>query len=178
MTRTWINETRCPSLIRLTLLSLDWWKAPAHCDFQPDLVVFQWWTVFWAPAWAWMGWQLHRNGLKIIFFIHNVLPHEPRRVDPWLARLALRQADGYITLTEREKQRLNDLFRGCSKPIFTTPCLLSAWNAAPVSKTDARTRLGLPEDIPFYYFRLVRQYKGLQYLIEAADNYHEPSRLW
>jgi D-inositol-3-phosphate glycosyltransferase len=157
-----------------------WLKtARAICAFHPDLVIFQWWTVFWAPAWAWLNWQLHRYGLKTVYFIHNVLPHEPGRLDPWLARLALRQGDGYITLTGREQQRLRDLLSGLSKPVFTTP--LPAYqlgNQPTVSKKDARARLGLPAETPILlFFGLVRPYKGLHYLIEACGQLTaEPSR--
>ena len=120
--------------------------------------------------WAWMDRRLHRFGLKTVFFIHNVLPHEPRRFDSMLAHLALRQADGYITLTEREKQRLKDLFSGCSKPIFTIPLpVYQLGTNPPVSKKEARTQLGLAEERPIVLFLgLVRPYKGLHYLIEAC----------
>ena len=87
-----------------------------------------------------------------------------------LAHLALRQADGYITLTEREKQRLKDLFSGCSKPIFTIPLpVYQLGTNPPVSKKEARTQLGLAEERPIVLFLgLVRPYKGLHYLIEAC----------
>ena len=144
--------------------------------FQPDLVIFQWWTVFWSPAWAWICWRLNRQGIKTVFFIHNVVPHEPRRLDPWLASLALRQSAAYITLTEKEHQRLRSLLGNFSKPVFSTPLPAYQLGKALVSKNEARTRLGLPLETPvLLFFGLVRPYKGLFYLIEACGQLtHEP----
>ncbi len=137
--------------------------------FQPELVLFQWWTVFWAPAFAWMASRLRHAGLHSAFFIHNVIPHEPRRFDPWLARLALNQAGGYITLTEREGQRLSQLLPGLKKPVLTSP--LPAYQFATqtvLSKAEARERLHLPAAGPILlFFGLVRPYKGLADLVEA-----------
>ena len=176
-----LKESNLPTSYFLDpLYPWTWWKASqAILEFHPDLVIFQWWTVFWAPAWAWICWQLHRYGLKTMFFIHNVLPHESKFADPVLARLALSRADEYITLTEREHKRLKDLFSGFSKPIFTTPLpVYQLGTKPPVSKKDARTQLGLAEEQPIVLFLgLVRPYKGLQYLIEACGQLiEEPSR--
>src|SRR4030065_1812562 len=34
---------------------------------QPELVVIQWWTTFWAPAYAWLGGGLPRAGVGRCF---------------------------------------------------------------------------------------------------------------
>ncbi len=156
-----------------------WEKAIREIQaFKPDLVLIQWWTVFWGPALAYIARRLHSQGLKIVFFIHNVLPHEQRRIDPGLARLALKQADAYITLTEREHQRLKNLLPDISKPVFTTPLpIYRLPSTSNLTKAEARCKLGLPENDPIIlFFGLVRPYKGLHYLVEAFGQLKDDPR--
>ncbi len=143
-------------------------SAKRIIKFQPDGVVIQWWTTFWAPAFASLAYLLHRKGIPVLFIIHNVLPHEPHFFDPFLARLALRQGQIYITGTRQEQERLERLLPGaraivCSHPVY------DMFTSQKTSKEEARRRLGLPKDACLaLQFGIVRPYKGLKYLIEAA----------
>ena len=148
-----------------------WWStANRIASFAPDVVVLQWWTTFWAPAFWVLAALLERRGRKVLFIIHNVLPHEQRPWDAPLARLALRAAHDYLTQTEEEKRRLSLLLPNlraesvtvCAHPIYG----MFAGKGVPAH--EARQALGLPEDVPvLLFFGIVRPYKGLKCLIEA-----------
>ena len=76
-----------------------WDKARQEIvKFEPELVVFQWWTTFWAPAYGSMARGLKKAGIKHVFLIHNVLPHEVRPWDRPLAQYALSTADTFLDL--------------------------------------------------------------------------------
>jgi glycosyltransferase involved in cell wall biosynthesis len=138
-------------------------------EINPDLVVVQWWTTFWAVPFAALSTYLRRKGLQVIYVIHNVLPHEQRFWDVWLAKLALGRSQAFIVQTEREDERLHALFpsaltRLCPHPIY------NLFTDRKIPKQDARRRLGLPEDqFVLLFFGIVRPYKGLRYLLEALE---------
>ena len=52
--------------------------------FAPQVIVLQWWTTFFAPLWLAIA-LLNRIywARPLVFIVHNVLPHEERRLDRW-----------------------------------------------------------------------------------------------
>jgi len=145
------------------------WFHSAKCiiDEKPDLCVIQWWTTFWAPAFATLAMTIRRRGIRVVYIIHNTLPHETRPWDKFLAKLALHQGQAFVVQTENEKESLlallpNADFRLCLMPVF------QRFSASPIPQKEARNQLGLPENTPILlFFGIVRPYKGLRYLLEA-----------
>jgi glycosyltransferase involved in cell wall biosynthesis len=146
------------------------WRRTAHdiIEYHPQAAIIQWWTTFWAPALFSIARSLRNHKIPVIFIIHNVMPHEKKRWDPWLAKLALSQGDKFIIQSSREEQRLLALFPSanvsiCSMPIFdlNQPKVLT--------KSMARQQLGISLTKPVLLcFGIVRPYKGLQFAIEAV----------
>lgn len=146
---------------------LSWEKTARNIEScKPPSVILQWWTSFWAPATFWVARHLRNAGIPVIFLIHNVMPHEPRRWDAPLARAVLGQGSRCVTLSTREQTRLRSLL----------PMMPVQMAALPVYRFDgmlpeqklARQQLGLPLDEKLLlFFGLVRPYKGLAVLIEA-----------
>jgi glycosyltransferase involved in cell wall biosynthesis len=148
-----------------------WWKAiRAIHAFNSRIVVIEWWTVFWGPAYFMVTKFLHRHGLKVIFLIHNVLPHEEKPWDRLLTKLVLRQGDGYLVQTERERDRLFELI-GHQDCIRVQPHPIYKFNLTEnLTQQEARLKLGLPSKIPvILFFGIVRPYKGLNILLKALS---------
>ncbi len=139
-------------------------------DFHPQRLVMVWWTTFWGPAYTYLSWRFKKRGLKPIFLIHNIVPHEARPYDRILARLALSQGSGFIVQSERERLKLVSLLPNAA-PIML--CRLAAhfpFANSHLGKEEARQALGLSPDLPVVlFFGLVRPYKGLRYLLEAVS---------
>ena len=151
-----------------TLYPWTWWQTANQIFlFQPEVVIFPWWTTFWAPAFAVLTCLLRQKNLKTLFLIHNVLPHEARFWDAWLARLALRQGQAFVVQTAREKNRLltfvpEAVVEICPHPVY------EMFKEQYLPHREARQKLGLPLEWPVaLFFGIVRPYKGLKYLIEA-----------
>jgi glycosyltransferase involved in cell wall biosynthesis len=138
-------------------------------ETRPDLVVVQWWTTFWSFPFAFIARYLKRQNIPVVYIIHNVIPHEARLWDRWLARLALEPAKAFVAQTEAEKQKLHSLLpqakiEVCPIPIYALPA-----SDLP-DQASARKQLGLPErEACLLFFGLVRPYKGLRYLLEALS---------
>ncbi len=103
----------------------------------------------------------------IIYLVHNVLPHEPRFFDSWLARWALGKASRYFVQTERERDRLAVLVPEGRIEIIAHP-IYHMFADQRVPQHEAINQLGLPHDLPILlFFGIIRRYKGLEYLIDA-----------
>jgi glycosyltransferase involved in cell wall biosynthesis len=149
---------------------ISWWRTANRIrQWKPDLIVFQWWVTFWAPAFAVIANLCRRSNIHVLFLIHNVLPHEGGRIHQPLARLALSQGDSFIVHTEEEKKRLHGIIPRAHVQV----CSLGIYDAlveSKISKEEARKRLNIPKQAQLLlFFGIVRRYKGLIYLLEALS---------
>jgi glycosyltransferase involved in cell wall biosynthesis len=143
----------------------------------PDLIVFHWWTTFWAPAFTSLAWLIRRK-VKVAYLIHNVLPHEAKAWDRWMARTTLHQGQAFIVQAPHERKRLSSLIPRSSLVVDSPHPAYLPFQKQPLSKTEARQKLGLPIDRPvLLFFGIVRPYKGLKYLVEALAHVQQPVHL-
>ena len=136
-------------------------------DYQPQATIIQWWTTFWAPAFSKLAKNLQKANIPIIYIIHNVMPHETKRWDRYLATMALFQGDKFIVQSFREKGRLEALLPAaqvetCSLPVF------DLIQTRKLPQNTALNKLGLSPTGPVLLcFGIVRAYKGIRFAIEA-----------
>jgi glycosyltransferase involved in cell wall biosynthesis len=102
--------------------------------------------------------------------MHNVIPHERRIGDEFLSRLALSGSRFFILLSRNEEAEMKRLFPKVStEDIHFTP--LPLFNSYPKfsgSKEDAKKILRIDATKVLLFFGFVRDYKGLDVLIEAC----------
>ena len=136
--------------------------------YRPSVLIMQWWQGFWAPLWLTLGVAVKLSGhTKICIVCHNVLPHEARPWDRWLARLVLGMADRVIVQSKSEREVILSLLPDACAESVPHP-LYDMWADKAVPRDEARVRLALPPTAPvLLFFGLVREYKGLRYLLQA-----------
>jgi len=135
-------------------------------QWQPDLVVMQWWHPFWFPAWSYLGRGVRRlpGRPSLVYLCHNILPHEEggrlsQAILPQLIRFTLRTANGFVTHSQSDKQILAQIL----------PDHLITVSPLPVT---------VPEDRPLLLFAgFVRPYKGLDVLLDALALVQQPCHL-
>jgi glycosyltransferase involved in cell wall biosynthesis len=155
-----------------------WLYASSYIQkYQPDLVIFHWWTTFWAPAFTCLAWLIRRK-TKVIFLIHNVLPHEAKAWDRWLVRTTFRQGQTFIVQAPHEHEKLSSLIPTSSQVIETHHPAYLPFGKQRGSKEEARQKLDLPADKPILlFFGIVRPYKGLKFLVDALAHVQQPVHL-
>lgn len=166
---------RTPAEYLLDPLSPGAWRQSVRsiAAYQPDGVIIQWWTTFWAPPFAWISHSLRRRGFPVIYLLHNVLPHEPRPWDAALARLALSAGSAFLAQSPQERARLLKLLPGARlsmspHPVYTTFAPQEQNGDHAASRLQARRQLGLPAEAALLlFFGIVRPYKGLDVLLAA-----------
>lgn len=153
-----------------SLNPISWYRTAALLNRRaPDLIVFQWWHPFFAPAFGTIVRLLKptlRN--RVCFLCHNVLPHEASPMQRALTRFAFGNARFYIVHSEEDSRHLRDLQPGAVITKSHHPTYAELGTALPRTKQEARRALGIPEESKtLLFFGLIRPYKGLRYLIEA-----------
>ena len=150
------------------------WKRTAErmLETKPDVAVLRYWMPFFAPAMGSVAAILRKHGVKVITIVDNALPHEPHFYDRPLTRWFLRRNDGFIAMTEAVKNDIRNLCPEAKVKLMPHP--LYDHFGAPMPQAEARRQLGLPADARvLLFFGLIRDYKGLDLLIEAFGKLDE-----
>jgi len=147
------------------------WYRTAHeiAAAGSDLLIVHWWVTYWALPFAAIAGWVRRRGIPVLYFCHNVLPHEEKPWDRRLTRLALARGDSFIVTSKEQERRLAALLPGSSiYSGFLPTCSALAELGPTLSREDACQRLSLDPGRPVaLFFGFVRPYKGLRYLLEA-----------
>lgn len=135
---------------------------------DPELVIYPWWVSVWAPATSWLIRKLRTSGVQVRVLVHNTFPHEGRKLDKALTSWALRNANSFVTMTEKESLRLKSVVSDQVKIHIAPHPIYRPYQLSGMSKPEIRAELGLPHDKPIaLFFGFVRPYKGLRILIES-----------
>lgn len=147
---------------------LSWHRTLQHViNFTPNIVVLSWWTTFWAPAYTYLANRLRSHKIPVMYLIHNVLPHEQKVWDSFLAKFALSQGDIHLAQTEQEGQKLKALIPDSNLVVSSHP-VYEMFAPSRIPKPDAKKELGIPPDqYVLLFFGIVRPYKGLETLLHA-----------
>jgi glycosyltransferase involved in cell wall biosynthesis len=148
--------------------------ALAISRFGPDLVIFPWWNPFFGPVFSTIACLVKLfSRAKVLFLIHNVIPHERLPFDRLITACTLKRGDSHIVQSSESEASLlgllhNPVYRKVFHPTY------NAFKQEELSREDARKRLSLPPEAPvMLFFGFVREYKGLMYLIEALPAIRE-----
>lgn len=156
---------------------LSYGKTANHIiEYKPDLLLQPYWMPFFAPSLGWIAKKVHYAGSKVISIMHNVVPHEPRFGDIALTKFYLRHNDAFILLSESNKKELEELVPNVKYIIHSLP--FHDHYTPRIPKEEARKKLGIPNDKKILiYFGFIRDYKGLDLLIESMKYLDDSYRL-
>lgn len=139
--------------------------AKAIRNWGPDLLVMRYWMSYFAPSLGYVA--RHMNGnCKIISILDNVIPHEPRFFDRPFTRYFLKPHNGYIVLCDAVK---NDLLSFMPRARYLNiPHPLYSHFGRKLEREEAEKTIGIQKNKKnILFFGLIREYKGLDILIEA-----------
>jgi len=149
--------------------------ARAIREWGPDLLIMRYWMSYFAPSQGYIGrHQLAKT--KVISILDNVIPHEQRFFDKSFTKYYLNSNDGFIVLSDAVG---NDLL--ALKPsarYISTPHPLYNHFGDKMERAQAEARLGLESGKRnILFFGLIRDYKGLDILLEAFASLDDRYRL-
>lgn len=141
--------------------------AKAINKYNPDVLIVAYWMPFVAPALGTVC-RLINKETKIISLIHNALPHEKRFFDKAFAKYFFKKCDSFVTLSEPVRDDLLKLIPNAK--VLVTPHPIYDHYKEQINKSEACSLLGIDTAKKnILFFGLIRDYKGLDLLIEAMS---------
>jgi len=142
---------------------------------NPDLLISQYWMTFFGPA---LG-GVHKRvsvDTKRISILHNVIPHEKRFFDKVSNKYFLKQNEGYVVLSDRVLEDLLSI-KPDAKYLRIDHPVYSHFGET-LKREDAIEKLGLnPDHKHLLFFGFIRDYKGLDLLVDAMNSLPEDYHL-
>ena len=147
---------------------LSWGRtARAIRAWGPDLLLVRYWMSWFAPSLGDVARKM-APGCRVIGILDNVIPHERHWFDTPLTRWFLKGLDGAVTLCEEVGRDLRALRPDLPHTVLPHP--IYTHFGAPLPREEAERRLGLPSGRrTLLFFGLIREYKGLDILLQAFD---------
>jgi len=146
---------------------LNWLQVGAQMNREKyDLIIVKFWLPFMGPAFGTILRKAKKNGkTKVVCIVDNIIPHEKRPGDKPFTNYFIKPVDAFVTMS---LDVLKDVKTFTDKPSLFTPHPVYDSYLEAVSKTEACTKLGLdPAKKYLLFFGFIREYKGLDLLLEA-----------
>ena len=150
-----------------TMNPLNWVRVGRRIRRErPDFVLMKYWTPFMAPCFGTIARIARGNGhTKVLCQIDNVEPHEHHLTDKPFNRYYLHSVDGFVYMSEQVHSELRAY---SDAPALFSPHPLFENFGERVERSEACVRLGLdPANRYVLFFGLIRDYKGLDLLLDA-----------
>ncbi len=133
---------------------------------RPDILLLKYWTPFMAPCFGTIARIARHNGhTRVICQIDNVEPHEHHIIDRPCNHYFLGAVDGFVYMSEQVNSELKAY---SSSPSIFSPHPMFENFGERISRKEGCRSLGLDPTYDYaLFFGLIRDYKGLDMLIEA-----------
>lgn len=136
--------------------------------FEPDILISQYWMTFFGPALGSVHKRVNQKTKKISI-LHNVIPHEKRFFDARSNRFFLKHNDGFVVMSDVVLKDLLTLKPDAKYLRIDHPVYNQFGDKR--NREEAMGDLGLdPANKYLLFFGFIREYKGLDLLIEAMDD--------
>lgn len=147
---------------------LNWIKVGRQLKkMKPDLIVVAFWLPFMAPCQGTIARIARRNRhTRVTGLVHNMIPHEHRPGDKLFAKYFANSVDGYVAMSDAVLEDIG-LFDQSRPRVFCRHPLYDNFGK-PATREESLQFLGLdPQYRYMLFFGLIRDYKGLDVLLQA-----------
>lgn len=134
-------------------------------SYQPDILIIGYWMPFMAPSLGFVAGKLSKK-IKVISIVHNAIPHERKIIDQPFTRYFLNRSTGFVTLSNAVKKDIQYLNKKANILEVKHPVYSQYINNN--NEVFSRKELNINiKDKVVLFFGLIRNYKGLDVLIES-----------
>tara|TARA_B100001996_G_scaffold373909_1_gene351905 strand:+ start:2379 stop:3500 length:1122 start_codon:yes stop_codon:yes gene_type:complete len=149
------------------------WRRTAKkiIEKKIDRLIFRYWNPFFIPCYIYIIRYLRKKkyNIKIYSICDNSMSHENFFLQKYLMKKFIGLLDGVITMSAYVKNEIVSLVESVNCENLFLPILDDL--EPPLDTKIAKDRLGLDKNkINFLFFGLIREYKGLDVLLNAINN--------
>ena len=149
--------------------------ARAIRKWNPDVLLLRYWMSWFAPSLGFVASRMN-PGCKVIAILDNVVPHERRFFDTPLTKWFLRRCTGFVTMCGEVSSDLLRLRPDARYIVHQHPLYSHFGEKLP--RAEAGRKLGLDPGLKtLLFFGLIREYKGLDILLQAFNRLPEGYQL-
>ncbi len=147
-----------------TINPLSWIRtARAIRAWKPDVLVMKYWMSWFAPS---LGYVARHAGCRSVVVLDNVIPHEAHWFDKPLTRYFLRGCTGFVSMSQQVQEDLLQLRPDAPHVLLPHPIYSHFGPRMP--REEAARLLGMDPSLKtLLFFGLIRDYKGLDILLET-----------
>jgi glycosyltransferase involved in cell wall biosynthesis len=135
-----------------------------------DLVIVPFWLPFMGAALGTIIRLLKGKNTKIISVAHNIIPHEKRTGDKILTNYFIKGIDGFLSMTQKVLNDLNLFDKSSPRVLSPHPIYDNFGEIKPRKEALEYLKLD-PKYRYLLFFGLIRDYKGLDLLLEAFSTH-------
>lgn len=135
---------------------------------KPDVVMIVWWMFFFAPCLSTIAFLIKHfmKKTKICFLVENYISHENHFYERFFVKHTFHYGDSFISESHYIYNEIKRDFP--KKKIYeTTLSVFDCYNLNRYDKQKARESLNIKTNNVIMFFGLIRQYKGLDSLINV-----------
>ena len=138
-------------------------------NYNPDVVIFRFWNPFFAISLGSIAKKLKKNNFSkpLISICDNIIPHENFLGSSLLTKFYLKYIDGFIVQSETVKKEL-ELLKPNAKIIKRFHPIYDIYGVRQ-DKYKSKEKLGIKSKHVILFFGIIREYKGLDILIESVS---------
>jgi len=148
------------------------WRKTAKIiiDKKINRLIFRYWNPFFIPCYIYIIKYLRRkkHNIKIYSICDNIISHETFYLQKYFVRKFITLLDGVITMSTYVKKQMIDLVEEVNCKNLFLPIVNDLGEKIDISLAKKELHLDTNK-VTFLFFGLIREYKGLDILLEAIN---------
>jgi len=143
---------------------------------HPDVMLMKYWMSYLAPSLGTVAGRMKKRGTKVVSIIDNAIPHEKKFFDKAFARYFFKRNSAFVAMSEEVKGDILSIRPDAN--VLLKPHPLYDHFGKRINREEAHQQLKLdPKKKTLLFFGFIREYKGLDILIDAFDALDESYQL-